>query len=100
MWNRAMDKLCREYTALKQTGNDPDRQRILENRIEGIDTSMVFAKNGPAFVAAMVYAYFRRGLSSVEIAAELGCKPPLVRRTIHKLNRLWKQTQTASGTQQ
>ncbi len=90
-WIGVLDKLCREYTELKRTNTDPDRQRTLEIQIENVDTRLVFAEKGPAVVVAMVYMYYRRGLTSPEIAVELGCKPPLVRRTLHKLDRLWKE---------
>lgn len=92
-----LDRLCREYVALKRETPVTDKQRArlkeLESEIEGIDTFI--RKNrtdgGLAFIASIVYLYYRSGLDSVGVGAELDIKPPLVRQTLYKLHLTWKR---------
>src|SRR5260370_32718702 len=60
--NEILDKLCHEYTV--STGQ---RKRELEIQIENLDTTIRLAKN-PALLAAVVYFYYRAGLSSVGVS--------------------------------
>jgi hypothetical protein len=67
------------------------RKRELEIEIEGIDTYLRYTQNGGADVlAGIVYLYYRAGLDSVGVGAELGLKPPHVRQL------LWRLAQTCS----
>jgi hypothetical protein len=115
-----LDKLCNEYVTLKRLGLNPDssdkewnesrlqpyipccegearfvaekkRKRELEIEIEGLDTYLRYTANGGAdVIAAIVFLYYRVGLDSVGVGAELSLKPPHVRQT------LWRLFQTAS----
>lgn len=72
-------------------------KRFLEIEIEGIDTYLRYTTNGGAdVVAAIVYLYYRAGLDSVGVGAELGLKPPHVRQTLWRLHDTWKQMHGAS----
>lgn len=116
-----MDKLCVEYVEIKQKGLNPNmtdaewnlsktqpymnfaegearyqdeqkRLRHLEIEIEGIDTYLRYTENGGAdVVAAVVYLYYRTGLDSVGVGAELGLKPPHVRQTLWRLHQTAKR---------
>lgn len=69
---------------------DCKTRRDLEIEIEGIDTYLRYTTTGGAdVVAAIVYLYYRIGLDSVGVGAELGLKPPHVRQT------LWRMFETA-----
>lgn len=128
-WIATLDKLCAEYVKLKRLGSDPSvddhtlnlsleqplvldewarpwkdftRKRQLEIEIEGIDTFLRYTSNGGAdVIAAIVYLYYRAGLDSVGVGAELGLKPPHVRQTLWRLHDTWKtftsQAQGSSG---
>lgn len=116
-----MDRLCAEYVEIKQKGLNPNmtdaewnesktqpymcfaegearyqdeqkRLRHLEIEIEGIDTYLRYTENGGAdVVAAVVYLYYRTGLDSVGVGAELGLKPPHVRQTLWRLHQTAKR---------
>lgn len=113
-----LKKLCDEYVYLKRIGSAPElddealnlslaqplvfeewarpfidltRRRELEIEIEGIDTYLrMHATGGADVVAAIVYLYYRAGLDSVGVGAELGLKPPHVRQTLWRLHDTWK----------
>lgn len=116
-----MDNLCVEYVEIKQKGLNPNmtdaqwnesksqpymnfaegearfqdeqkRLRHLEIEIEGIDTYLRYTENGGAdVVAAVVYLYYRTGLDSVGVGAELGLKSPHVRQTLWRLHQTAKR---------
>lgn len=116
-----LDRLCGEYTEIKSKGLKPGmtdaewnaskaqpymnfaegearyqdeqkRLRQLEIEIEGIDTYLRISENGGAdIVAAAVYLYYRTGLDSVGVGAELGLKPPHVRQTLWRLHQTAKK---------
>lgn len=55
--------------------------------IEGIDTFLRYTQTGGAgVVAAIVWLYYRVGMDSVGVGAELGLKPPHVRQTLWRLH--------------
>jgi hypothetical protein len=88
-----MKKLNEEYVRIQQQHplyeTDLIRLRQLENEIQGIDTYLRYSENGGAdIVAAIVYMYYRTGMDSVGVSAELGIKPPHVRQTLWRLHRV------------
>jgi len=88
-----MHRLNEQYVHLQQQGFLSDveqmRCRQLENEIQGHDTYLRYTENGGAdVVAAIVYLYYRAGMDSVGVAAELGIKPPHVRQTLWRLHRV------------
>ena len=123
----SLDKLCEEYVEIKQRGLNPqmtdkewneskaqpympwaegearyvdEQKRIkqLESEIEGIDTYLRISENGGAdVVAATVYLYYRTGLDSVGVGAELGLKPPHVRQTLFRLHQSAKRIDAEGG---
>jgi hypothetical protein len=118
---KVMDGLCQQYVEIRQKGLKPGmtdaewnasspqpymefaegearyqdekhRLRQLEIEIEGIDTYLRYTENGGAdVVAAVVYLYYRTGLDSVGVGAELGLKPPHVRQTLWRLHQTAKR---------
>lgn len=89
-----MDKLCHELFGLKQRKENPARQYKLEQLIEAADSQIITVRRGPAAVAAAVaYQYFNLGYESVAVAAALDLKPPTVRQTIFRLQRVAKEQQ-------
>lgn len=70
---------------------DSKRARDLEIEIEGLDTYLRITENGGAgFIVAIVYLYYRVGMDSVGVGAELGLKPPHVRQTLWRLHDCWE----------
>jgi len=64
--------------------------RNVEMQIENLDTFLRVHRGGGAdIVAAMAYLYYRAGMDSVGVGAELGLKPPHVRTTLFRLNETW-----------
>jgi len=120
-----MDRLCGEYVEIKQKGLNPDmtdadwnaskkqpymnfaegearyqdeqkRIRQLEIEIEGIDTYLRISENGGAdVVAGIVYLYYRTGMDSVGVGAELGLKSPHIRQTLWRLHQTAKRMQSS-----
>lgn len=66
------------------------RRHDLEMQIENIDTYLrIHRGGGTDVVAAVVYLYYRAGMDSVGVGAELGLKPPHVRTTLFRLHETW-----------
>jgi hypothetical protein len=105
--------MCKEYRAILKDGVvDPKlkepflpgmeaeaqhyatvvRKRELEIEIEGMDTYLRYTRTGGAdMLAAVVYLYYRVGMDSVGVAAEVGLKPPHVRQLLYRLSETWKE---------
>jgi hypothetical protein len=91
-WNTTKKQPYMEF-AESQARIDDEQIRIkqLEREIEGIDTYLRISENGGAdIVAAIVYLYYRTGLDSVGVGAELGLKPPHVRQTLFRMHQTAK----------
>lgn len=86
-----LDKLCREYVAVKKKNALDPRVKKLQIEIEGLDTRIRFEgkDGGASLVLGVVYYYYRCGLDSVAVAKQLGCKPPQVRQILWRLARTW-----------
>lgn len=82
--NAALDSLCRKY--MEET--DSARKRALQIEIEGLDSAIRVANRGPSVLAAVAYLYFRVGLCSADVAAELELKPPHIRQILHRMNEI------------
>lgn len=82
---------CHEYVHLKRENPKHPRLRQLEMLIEGIDTRLCHElKDGTlGLVARIVQLYYSCGMDSVGVATELGIKPPMVRKTLFQLHRVW-----------
>ena len=115
-----LDRLCAEYVEIKNNGlksgmTDKEwnatkkqpyfefaegqakiddmqyRLKQLEREISGIDTYLRISENGGAdIVAAIVYLYYRAGMDSVGVGAELGLKPPHIRQTLFRMHQTAK----------
>jgi hypothetical protein len=84
-----MTKLCRELVEeRKKTKPDEDRLRQLRIEIQNLDTTIRFERSAPAFVAAIVFYYYRAGMDSVGIGSEIGMSPMHIRQTLWRLNRI------------
>ncbi len=120
-----MDRLCGEYVEIRQNGLNPNitdaewnaskkqpymnfaegearyqdeqkRLRQLEIEIEGIDTYLRISENGGAdVVCGIVYLYYRVGMDSVGVGAELGLKSPHIRQTLWRLHQTAKKMQAS-----
>jgi hypothetical protein len=87
---RSLNKLCREY----QKTQNPDRRRRLEIQIRNLDADIFATKRGvAALVLRAAFLYWRSGLSSPEVALELGrpVHPVCVRQWLCRLNKLAKK---------
>jgi hypothetical protein len=90
---RTLDKLCWEYVELRTAPNEPDRARLelLESEIRNVDTSLRFNEHPGAYASAIVFLYWRVGMDSPAVGAELGLNPVHVRQVLCRLGRVWKQ---------
>jgi hypothetical protein len=106
---KTIDHLCREYVTVKAgafKGNHGSpihqlaltRLRMLEMKIENLDTQLATDARCAAVVVGIVYQYYRRGLDSASAGAELGLKPPHVRMILWRLNRTWKRMEAMGRT--
>jgi|HubBroStandDraft_5_1064220.scaffolds.fasta_scaffold23994_2 hypothetical protein len=86
--------MCSRYVALKNApDSDASALKKLGEEIENIDTQIVMANNTAAIVVGVVHFYYRCQMSSVEVAGQLGLKPPHVRQILWRLRRCWKEMQ-------
>lgn len=81
-----MDDLCSEYVELLRSAADPVRLRKLSSLIGNVDSQIIFNRAPAAIVAGVVYAYFRRGLTSVGVAESVGLHAPALHQL---LRRIW-----------
>ena len=84
-----LTSLCKRYGAEE----DPRRKRMLRIEIENLDTFLRYTttRSGAGVIAAIVVLYYRVGMDSPAVGAELGLKPPHVRAM------LWRLFQTAKA---
>jgi hypothetical protein len=83
--SQQLDALCKEYV---QSKDDERRKRVLEIEIAGLDTFLHYtsvADSGVATIAAIVVLYYRLGMDSVGVAAELNLRPPHIRQVLLRL---------------
>ena len=80
---KVMRRLNEEYL-----GATPERKKVLEVQIQNLDSTLRTNTRAAAVIAYIVATYYRRKLSSPEIAADLGIKPQGVRRTLHHVRRV------------
>jgi len=88
-----LDTMCKEYVTLRTAKKNPTRMKTREVQIENVDTRLRTELDG-AFLAAILYDYYRCGMTSPEIAAELGIKPPHMRQLIAKV---WQVATAITG---
>jgi hypothetical protein len=82
-WTATIDRLLQRVIEIRRNGEDPTK---LEEEIRGIDTRLRVLRLGPAaIVGSIAYLYWNAGLSSAEVASELGISPGHVRQTLHRL---------------
>ena len=66
--------------------------------VQNVDTKIVLEERGfAAIVVAVAYGYYRRGLNSVELANELGMKPPHVRILLYRLRAVAHQIESGES---
>jgi hypothetical protein len=78
-----LERLCHQFVEIKSSPN-PDRSRLvlLEREIRNADTTLRFNENALAVVAGIIALYYRAGLDSVGVGAELGFLPTHIRQTL------------------
>lgn len=81
-----MKRLCEELVAC----NDPKRRRELEIEIQGLDTQLRTARQGPGTIVAIIHNYYAVGLDSPGTGAEVGIHPMVIRQTLWRLHKLWR----------
>jgi len=84
---RVITTLCEEYVSMKQAGVKHPYVRTIESLISNYDTSIIINRSAGKIVAAIVYGFYREGLSSVGIAEATGLRPPCVRQLLF---RVWQ----------
>lgn len=93
--------LNKRYVRLKNRRWPVSRKRLkrLAREIESVDTFLRTTQHdgGAAILAATVYLYYRLGFDSVEVARELGLKPPHVRQILYRLARIAATNRPAWG---
>jgi hypothetical protein len=80
-----LTRLAKEYVALKRDGGDV---RMLARLIEGLDTVLVVTKDIASKALMVAHLYYRMGLNSVEVAKEVGIKPPHCRAMLWRLRKV------------
>lgn len=92
-----LGKLCKEYAALSRgalSDDEAKRKKYLSIQIQNLDTILRFDANIAKIVVGVVHCYYRRGLNSVDTAAELGIKPPHVRGLLWRLHQCWQRLES------
>lgn len=83
-----LTRLIKECLALKKKGADAARLKKLAVQIENVDTVLVLNKNVASKAAMVVHLYYGLGLSSVDVATEVGIKPPHCRVMLWRLRKV------------
>ncbi len=79
-----VDRLCSEY--VRET--DGARRSVLESEIQGLDTAIRINRSPAKVVAGVIYFYFREGLDSTQVGAELGFLSPWVRQLLFRIMKI------------
>lgn len=85
-----LDDLQARYKLAKEFGQT-DAMRMLEQKIEEVDTRLIVNRKAATLYSGVVYHYFQRGADSVEVANALGMKPPWVRQVVWRLEHIAAQ---------
>ena len=85
---RQLDKLCGRYVELRRNGGAPKELATLQRAINGLDTQLIINRAPARIAAAVVYKFFRQGLKSTQIAADLGLHSPGVRQMLFRIQKV------------
>lgn len=77
-----LNNLVKIYVSTKRIGGDVKK---LGEEIENLDTTLLITNGIAGKVLRIVHLYYRHGLNSVEVATEVGLKPPHIRRTLMRM---------------
>ena len=88
-----LTKICKRYVELKKQGTDIAKIKKLGEEIENLDSTIKFERNIAGRVLRIVHCYYSLGYNSVDVAHEVGIKPPAVRQILWKLHREWELLQ-------
>jgi hypothetical protein len=94
-FTETLTKLAKDYVALKKAGKEPARLKKLGSDIESLDTQLRFIGKDHTLALGVIYHYYRCGLDSPAVAAELDIKPPHVRGILWRLH---KAARVVAGT--
>jgi hypothetical protein len=83
----SLDVLCARYVELQRNGGAPEELTKLETTIKGLDTQLMVNRAPARIAAAVVYKFFREGLKSTQIAADLGLHPAGVRQMLFRIHK-------------
>jgi hypothetical protein len=82
-----LDGLCTRYVELQRNGGAPEELTKLETTIKGLDTQLIINRAPARIAAAVVYKFYREGLKSTQIAADLGLHPAGVRQMLFRIHK-------------
>jgi hypothetical protein len=85
---RQLDELCGRYVELRRNGGTPKELVTLQRAINGLDTQLIINRAPARIAAAIVYKFFRQGLKSAQIAADLGVHSPGVRQMLFRIQKV------------
>lgn len=92
-----LNRMCKRLVALKAEPRcDGAVVRKLSIAIEGLDSFLLAARKpdrGAGTLALIATLYFSDGFDSVEVASEVGMKPPAVRAQIWRMRQTWERMQ-------
>ena len=69
-------------------GGDPARLTLLESEIQGVDAQIRINRAPAKILAGVIYFYYREGLDSTQVGAELGFKSPCVRQLLFRIMKI------------
>jgi hypothetical protein len=83
---RIYDNLCLRYLEAQQA-RDPRAEKLLQE-VENADTQLRTNETIAGVIASILFLSYRVNLTSVEVAAEVHLKPPMVRQILHRCRRI------------
>ncbi len=86
-----LDDLCQEYVTLRNNRTDDKRLGHLQTLIQGHDTQLIIDRHPAEVYGYILYAYFRTGAASHQIASDLGLHAPCVRQQLSRICRIAKK---------
>lgn len=88
-WHKILSRLQAQTYNLPRS--EHEERRRLEIQIENADTCLILLEKGPSLILRMAYLYHRCKQDSVATGLAVGCKPPHVRTTLHRMDKFFKK---------
>lgn len=89
--SKTLDGLCCEFVTLRNNRSDDKRLGQVQMLIQSIDTQLIIDRHPGEVYGYILYAYFRTGATSAQIASDLGLHAPAIRQLLSRICKIAKK---------